>query len=228
MKALLGCCEMNSKLWFILLKIAELEPKGIISTTYLGELLGKSQQSISRYIRDLEKEDLITRTITPKGQRIVLTEKGVNMLREVYYKLKVIFKEEPSIYVLKGKVFTGLGEGAYYVSQKGYKSEFERKLGFQPYPGTLNLRLTDESQIKIRKTIEAMPGVIVESFRNKNRSFGTVKCFKVSINDTVKGALIFIQRTHYADDVVEVISDKNLRETLNLKDGDIVKLTVNL
>ncbi|MHA1835462.1 MAG: DUF120 domain-containing protein [Candidatus Odinarchaeia archaeon] len=124
------------------------------------------------------------------------------------------------------KLFKVLGEVAYYFYQPYYREKFNEKLGFDPYLGTLNLRLIDISFITIRKIIESMPGIVIESFKNDTRSFGKVKCFRATINNKVEGALIFIQRTHHQEDVIEVISDKNLRKSLNLKDGDIVELMV--
>ena len=44
--------------------------------------------------------------------------------------------------VLTGRVKSGLGEGRYYMSQKGYRAQFAKRLGIDPYPGTLNLRLS--------------------------------------------------------------------------------------
>jgi len=217
---------MKSVLWFTLLKIAELGTDTVVSTSRLGKQLGLSQQSTSRHIQELEKNGLIERVITSKGQKILLTNKGLKKLKEVYWSLKIIFGESVPVFTLKGVVFTGLGEGAYYVSRPNYQRQFEKKLGFIPFPGTLNLRLTEEADIKTRKLIESMPGIIVQSFKNSERTFGDVKCFNVIINNKVPGALIFVQRTHYPDNVVEVISKNNLRKELELKDGDIVQLDV--
>lgn len=41
-----------------------------------------------------------------------------------------------------GRVFSGVGEGSFYVSL--YSKKFLEKLGFRPYPGTLNLRLVND------------------------------------------------------------------------------------
>jgi CTP-dependent riboflavin kinase len=42
--------------------------------------------------------------------------------------------------------------------------------------------------------------------------------------DKEDGALIFPVRTHYLGDVVEIIAPKFLREQLNVKDGDSIKV----
>ncbi|MEM2906614.1 MAG: MarR family transcriptional regulator, partial [Candidatus Odinarchaeota archaeon] len=111
---------MNSQIWFLLLRIAEMGNGELISTTSLSSKIGFSQQSASRYIRMLEKQGLITRRITGRGQFITLTGEGLNRLREVYNRLKIIFGEAIPLFIIKGVVFTGLGEGAYYMSKKGY------------------------------------------------------------------------------------------------------------
>ncbi|MEM1537956.1 MAG: DUF120 domain-containing protein [Candidatus Nezhaarchaeales archaeon] len=55
--------------------------------------------------------------------------------------LQKIFGEGREVLTLEGEVFTGLGEGAFYVTREGYRSQFIEKLDFDPFPGTLNLRI---------------------------------------------------------------------------------------
>jgi riboflavin kinase len=98
-------------------------------------------------------------------------------------------------------------------------------LGFEPYPGTLNLRVRKEDQEEVRLLI-ASPFILIEGFKNGNRSFGPAKCFRGTIVDKVNGAMIVPVRTHYTGDVVELISKEYLRKLLHLKDGDTVKVKV--
>ncbi len=212
----------------ILLSIAELGGNAFTSTSGLGRRIGVSQQSASRYLRILEEKGLISRRITGKGQVITLTKAGLDELRGLFTRLKIIFGEAVPFFTLKGVVFTGFGEGAYYMSKKGYITQFEKQLGFKPFPGTLNIKLIDENGIRVKRELQFMPGKLIKSFREDNRSFGDVKCFPASINGRVDGAVVLIERTHYGDDVLEVVSKFNLREALSLKDGDIVELTINL
>ncbi len=37
----------------------------------------------------------------------------------------------------EGEVVSGLFEGAYYISKEGYHRQIVEKLGFEPFPGTL-------------------------------------------------------------------------------------------
>lgn len=125
--------------------------------------------------------------------------------------------------VFEGRLFSGLGEGSYYISQPEYRTQFATKLHFEPYPGTLNLRVRKEDQENVRR-LETSASILIEEFENGNRSFGPAKCSKGKIADQFEGALIFPIRTHYLGDVVEFISAHHLRKKLHLMDGDTVKI----
>jgi riboflavin kinase len=131
----------------------------------------------------------------------------------------------PSI-TLEGTVFTGLGEGAYYITKEQYRKQFIERLGFDPYPGTLNLKLTTDYDIKTRNELEAYPAVEIGGFTNEDRTFGPVKCYPVIVENKVKGALITALRSHYDASVLEVISAVSLRKHFSLKDGHKVKVEV--
>ncbi|MEM3663151.1 MAG: DUF120 domain-containing protein [Candidatus Jordarchaeales archaeon] len=222
---------MNEELWFTLYEIALVGgcEGGIdISSTRLADRLRVSQQTAARRLQDLEKEGLIVREITAKGQNIKITKEGVRRLWEVYVGLKRVFEEKPQTIKVKGEVFSGMGEGRYYVSIDGYRKRFEEKLGFTPYPGTLNLKLKSYHDVQTRRLLEAYPGIIIEEFEEGGRTFGRVKCFRALIEGKIEGSLLLINRTHYGDDVVEIISPVFLREALNLKDGENVTIYVIL
>jgi riboflavin kinase len=108
------------------------------------------------------------------------------------------------------------------VSQKGYRRQFIEKLGFDPFPGTLNIKLSSKADCQTRKELETYPAILIEGFGNEHRSFGPLRCYKAVINGQVQGALMIIQRTHYDSSVVELIAPVKLREELNLKEGDKV------
>jgi len=129
--------------------------------------------------------------------------------------------------VITGEVFTGLGEGAYYVSLNGYRMQIIEKLGFDPYPGTLNLKLTDPSDMYFREFLSHRVGILIKGFSDGRRTYGSVKAFKAKMRD-IDAAVLLIERTHYGRDTLEVIAPVNLRQALNLKDGDRVSVEVYL
>jgi riboflavin kinase len=231
----------NGELWLLtdkhewqriqtLLKLAEMgahRRTAKISTEYLAEKMGISQQTASRHLIELEHKRWITRTITPEGSLIKIDDLGIKELKKLYAQLRFLVEAAyPPSVTLEGTVFTGLGEGAYYISKDVYRKQFIEKLGFDPYPGTLNLKLTTEYDLKTRTELETYPAVEIEGFKNENRTFGVVKCYPATIDNKVKGALIFALRSHYDVSVLEVIAPVCLRKQLNLNDGHKVKVEV--
>ncbi len=189
-----------------------------LSSSLLASAIGCSTQTAARRLSWLETEGYITRIVNSEGQRVKITEKGILKLRSEYADLQRIF-EDTSFNKIHGKVVTGLGEGQYYISVDGYRSQFNRKLGFNPYPGTLNLRL-------IEPFAESFGGSIkIEGFRDDERTFGECRCYPVKING-IKAAIVRPERSSYPANLVEVIAPVNLRKALCLSDGDEIEVTL--
>jgi len=195
-----------------------------ISSKEFADKINQSLQTAARKLKKLESDELIERTLTKDGQFIVITEKGKRRLYREYLDYKKIFEEDETI-TIKGKVFSGVGEGRYYVSLKGYKEQFKEKLGFDPYPGTLNLKIPKE-QLYFRRRLEEEDGILIEGFKTPDRTFGDVKAFKCKVNG-IEGAIVLPKRTHYPSDVLEVIAPVKLRN-YGIKDGDFVEVEVCL
>lgn len=215
---------------FTLLKLAEMGAHlrtAKISTEYLARKLDMSQQTASRHLIELDNEGWIERTMTHEGCLIKITDVGIKELKKLHLNLRFLVEADypPSI-TLEGVVFTGLGEGAYYVTREHYRKQFIEKLGFDPYPGTLNLRLTTDYDVKTYSELDAYPAIKLEGFRSENRTFGPVKCYPAIIENKAKGALISALRGHYDASVIEVISPFFLRKHLGLKDEHKVKVEV--
>lgn len=194
----------------------------LLTTTQLARVLNMSQQSASRHLIELERLRMIKRTRVARRETIQVTEEGARQLNRMYLTLKQIFELQKREIVVEGEVFSGLGEGAYYMRQDGYRMQFVKKLGFEPFPGTLNARVRKE-YMNQRQMIDAAPFILIEGFTNGTRTFGPAKCIRAKINDEADGALLLPVRTHYGDDVFEVISAENLRKMFKLKDGDIIR-----
>ena len=196
-----------------------------LSSREFAERLGISRQSASRKLRELEERGLVEREVTPRGQYVRITREGARVLRRIWGELGRILGEEEGVIVLEGRVVRGLGEGGYYVSLPMYKRQFLEKLGFDPFPGTLNVRLTPES-MRARRKLEYMQGIAIEGFRDSGREYGGALCFRARINGKVWGALLLIERTHHGPDIVEIIAPVYLRKELGLRDGDLVRIEV--
>ncbi|MCZ2856600.1 MAG: DUF120 domain-containing protein, partial [Candidatus Bathyarchaeota archaeon] len=215
-----GVDAQSWKVFFTLFKLAEMGASRRtvkVSTEYLAEKLGLSQQTASRHLIQLEKKGWIKRNITPEGCLIKITDSGVTELRKLYSSLQAVFEAAyPMSVTLEGVLFTGLGEGAYYITRDSYRKQFIEKIGFDPYPGTLNLKLATDYDIKTRDELESYPAIEVQGFTNKTRTFGPVRCYPAIINNKVKGAVVTALRSHYDSSVIEVIAPYYLRSKLKL------------
>ncbi len=198
-----------------------------ITTTELGQKLGKSQQLASKHLEEMEREGMVERIRSGGKTYVKLTKKGVSSGASLYSTLSRVYgSTEMEKIEIVGTVFSGLGEGAYYVSMKGYKKQFLAKLGFEPFAGTMNLRLDSPVYRKVRRDLETMKGIHIDGFKDGKRTFGGAECFRATLNGKVEGAVLVIERTIHDDTVLEIISPVNLRKQFRLKDGDPVTVTI--
>ena len=227
------CGLTQKKDWqniYTLIKLAEMgshKKTTKISTESFSEELGFSQQTASRHLIELEHKKWIRRKITPEGSLVKITSIGLKKLTKLYSTLhRLIEVTQPLTFSLEGNVFSGLGEGAYYISKDYYRKQFIQKFDFDPYPGTLNLRLSTEFDLENRKDLEGYPAIELKGFTSENRTFGIVKSYPIKINNKIDGALIFALRGHYDLSVLEIVAPVNLRKLFNLVEGQKVKVEV--
>ncbi|WP_298684579.1 winged helix-turn-helix domain-containing protein/riboflavin kinase [uncultured Methanomethylovorans sp.] len=195
-----------------------------ISSAEFAQYTTTSSKTTARLLKQLEDDKYIERQLVPGGQKIILTCNGIDLLRKEYAEYQRIFCRDDANIELHGKVIAGLGEGQYYIAQHGYMSQFSEKLGFHPFPGTLNIKL-NEASVATRQLMECTEPVLIEGFNDKERTFGAGKCYPIRINGT-KSAVIIPERTHYPANLLEIIAPVNLREKLHLIDGEEVKIVV--
>ena len=194
-----------------------------VSTGELAGLMGVSQQSASRRLRLLEGLGLVVRRGGAGGSVVRVTGEGLGRLEEVFFRLREGLEGGAGELVFEGAVFSGMFQGRYYISQTGYRDQIRELLGFDPFPGTLNVRLVGD-YLESRRVLEGWPAVVLEGFRVEDRAFGGARCYRVVVGGVVEGALIVADRTGYDLSVMEVIAPVGLREALGLEDGDVVRL----
>ncbi len=124
-----------------------------------------------------------------------------------------------------GSVASGLGRGAEFLRLDWVLEELCRKLDLIPFPGTLNLRVDLEAR-------EALFAHRHSFLRIANPSDptcpGYLRRVKLRTNArTCRAYLILPELTMYKD-VLEVIAAENLRQTLQLKDGDPVEIEIEI
>jgi riboflavin kinase, archaea type len=121
----------------------------------------------------------------------------------------------------KGKVYTGKGEGKKFVILPWVEHQIREKLGFIPYPGTLNIRLNGEG-LENKKMLAKAPNIEITPENGY--------CKGILIEAKISGldcAVIIPLVSGYPSDVLEVISPVYLRQQLHLIDGSETAVTVS-
>ena len=205
-----------------------LEGEEKLSCAALAGRLDASTQTASRRLQRLEENDCITREIVSDGQWIEILETGEQLLQAEYASYRRIF-ERDLVVELRGTVTSGMGEGRHYITLSGYMEQFREKLGYEPYPGTLNVDLTEES-IRSRARLDAIEPITIEGWESEDRTYGPAYCYPAAIEtDGTRYEDLHVitpERTHHGDDHLELIAPDELREALDLTDETEVTVFV--
>ncbi len=199
-----------------------LEEDIYLTSNDLAVELGTSQQTANRRLQMLEAQGYITRGGSSRRQLIRITPEGTMALKELFHSLYMLFSDEQKEVAIRGKLISGMGEGKYYISHSGYRNQFVNKMGFSPYPGTLNIKLDEENLARFQTALQKLMFIKIESFTTEHRSFGAVKAYRAAIGNRIDGAIIIPYRTHHQSNIIEIIAPVFLRKDLQIQEGDIV------
>ena len=124
---------------------------------------------------------------------------------------------------ITGKIVSGTGEGAYFTQIDWVQQQCDEKLGFKPYPGTLNLEISEEF-IPAVEILDQQKGIELIS---PDPKFCNAKAFQVSLGG-ISGAIILPEekvRVH-PKNIIEIIAPLNIKTSLKAKDGDSLKIKI--
>ena len=207
-----------------------LDGRVTVTCADLADRLDASNQTASRRLQRLEAAALVERDMTGEGQRIAVTEAGERALQREYADYRRLFEGDADV-TLSGVVTSGMGEGRHYISLSGYMRQFRERLGYEPFPGTLNVDL-DDGSVRTRARMDALDPVKIDGWEDDERTYGPAFCWP-AVLETAGGDrygtahVIAPERTHHGDDQLEIIAPEKLRETLSLDDGDTLSIHVS-
>jgi CTP-dependent riboflavin kinase len=127
-------------------------------------------------------------------------------------------------WIIAGKIISGAGEGAYFTQIDWVQQQCDEKLGFKPYPGTLNLEISEE----YLSIVESLDQKIRIELISPDPNFCNARVFPVSLGDII-GAIILPEekvRVH-PKNIIEIIAPMNIKASLNVKDGDFILFKIN-
>jgi riboflavin kinase len=206
-----------------------LESEVKVSCADLADRLDASNQTASRRLQRLDDAGLITREIVSNGQWVAITDDGEWELKREYEDYRRIFEDLTGV-ELSGTVTGGMGEGKHYISLSGYMEQFIDRLGYEPYPGTLNVELSTES-VRARSAMDALAPVSIDAWEDGDRTYGPAVCYPAAVETTDGESyepvhVIAPERTHHDEDQLELIAETKLRDELGLEDGDHVTVYI--
>jgi CTP-dependent riboflavin kinase len=129
---------------------------------------------------------------------------------------------------LDGIIFSDLGEAAGFMAVDWVQQALRRKLGFAPFPATLNLRPRTDVDAgawqTIQKDLKRIELIPAES------GFCAARLFLVDISrpgldgPAVRGAVLLPEVANYPGDKIEVVAAMRLKDRFGVGDGDQLTL----
>jgi CTP-dependent riboflavin kinase len=125
---------------------------------------------------------------------------------------------------IAGQIVSGAKQGAFFTQLDWVREQCLGKLGFAPWPGTLNLEIPMD-HVAVIEELKAKEGMELVS-PDSNYCSGHV--FPVSIEGLSAAIVLPAEdvRVH-AKNIIEIISPEMLKSALKVIDGDWLTLTIN-
>ena len=124
---------------------------------------------------------------------------------------------------ITGKIVSGAKQGAFFTQLKWVQEQCVEKLGFAPWPGTLNLEILMDhvaliEELKVKKGLELV---------SPDANYCSGHVFPVSIEGVPAAVVLPAEdvRVHEKN-VIEIIAPRFLKDTLGVRDGDWVRLEI--
>ena len=124
---------------------------------------------------------------------------------------------------LTGKIVSGIKQGAFFTQLDWVQKQCLEKLGFKPFPGTLNLETANEN-IAIIEALQAQEGIELVP---PDSAFCSGFVFPITV-EGISGAMVAPAadvRVH-GKNIIEIISHLGLKDALGVEDGDWVTVTI--
>lgn len=130
---------------------------------------------------------------------------------------------------IRGVVYSDLGQARDFMSVDWVRRAMREKLGFEPYPGTLNLRMRKDEELEHWQRVkeEATP-VLMPS---PDPAFCDCRYFMGFLSEAAgrtalreRIAVVVPEVKDYPEDKIEVIAGRALKATYSIRDDDELTL----
>lgn len=127
----------------------------------------------------------------------------------------------------EGTVTSGLKKAGTFMQKDTYKKQYQEKLGFIPYNGTLNIKLKSDFEINLKEKFNDKLKII-----EGDEKLGDVYFLDATISTknkqiSKKGAILFPTKTVHKFDTIEFVSPEKLRQSMQVKDNSEVIINIS-
>ncbi|MFO7784860.1 MAG: DUF120 domain-containing protein [Thermodesulfobacteriota bacterium] len=124
--------------------------------------------------------------------------------------------------VLRGIIQSGAGKGAVFTRVDWVVEQCRNMLGYEPYPGTLNVRVIDADLERLGPFLGAQDFSLVP----EDPVFCSAGVKKVTVNGIPAAVILPAEDVRIHEKrVMEIIAACSLKKTLGLDNGDCVTVT---
>lgn len=125
--------------------------------------------------------------------------------------------------VIRGKVVGGVRKASYFTQLDWVQGQCLEKLGFRPYPGTLNLEV-DEESLRVLEAMKEEDSVVLVP---PSKDFCTAHTLPATMG-SVEGAILMPEERVmvHGRTTVEIIAPLRLKDVFGLQEGDMLTVRV--
>jgi len=126
---------------------------------------------------------------------------------------------------MTGIIFSDLGQAASFMALEWVQAALNDRLGFSPFPATLNVRPKDAEDAQVwRRMREDEAGVALPPANNR---FCKARLYPIELvvqsateQNKMPGAILLPEVTDYPNDKIEIVAPVRLKKHFGLEDGD--------
>lgn len=125
------------------------------------------------------------------------------------------------LFEITGRIVSGAGQGAFFTQLEWVKEQCLQKLGFAPWPGTLNLEIAVD-RVDVIEELKEKGGIELIS---PDANFCSGYVLPISLEGIPAAIVIPADdvRVH-AKNIIEILAPERLKDALDVKDGDQVTI----
>ena len=97
------------------------------------------------------------------------------------------------------------------------------KLAIDPFPGTLNLEISDPADLERFEQLKQGEGAVIQP---EDPTFCSGKCYPVLIGGKLRGAIVWPVVEGYPKNKMELITAQDAKAVLSVKTGDMVEVEI--